>query len=325
MSPQRASETEGLNLETKSPTDAVETNSKQSVRGCKMPRRLCCAVVWLCGVITGAAVVGLVVRIIKASPDELPPACSAGCANFSHALWTDVLKVRLRPSSRGGVGYTGFDYEGLRQDPTVFRQYLQQLENVDLAMLGTTERKALFLNAYNALAVRVLLDECDGQLCGSIRDLDTFTSSVWDQPAGRIGSEANNVYSLDNIEHDTLRNVQYFAHDARIHAAVNCASVSCPDLHPEAFEADTIDEQLDSAMRSWLANPTKGLAANELENTLTLSKIFSWYSDDFEAEPGGMLAFVSRHAPSQVKIWLHSPASPTLSFFTYDWSVNVAI
>lgn len=327
MSPQAApGETEGLTVEVKPPDDAVEPRRKQPLCCCKMSRRMCCAAVavWLCGVVFGGVVVGLVLRVLRDSLSDLPPPCSTGCTNFSHALWTDVLQVRLRPSSRAGVEYVGFDYEGLRQDQTVFRQYLQQLEDADLAMLGVTERKALFINAYNALAVRVLVDECGGQLCGSIRDLSSFAFSVWDQPAGHIGGSTGNMYSLDNIEHDTLRNGEYFTPDARIHAAVNCASVSCPDLHPEAFEAYKLNEQLDDAMRSWLANPTKGLAADEHANTLTLSKIFTWYSDDFEAEPGGMLAFVSRHAPSEVAGWLRTPAVPALSYFDYDWSVNIA-
>lgn len=285
---------------------------------CVTKRRLGCAAV-ACGVIGAAAVAIILLVLPRTDPADLPPPCLTGCANFSHALWTDVLRGRLRPSSRGGVDYTGFDYEGLRQDQTAFRQYLQQLEDADLPSLGLPERKALFINAYNALAVKVLLDMCsDGKLCDSIRDI----TQVWNQPAGQIGgSGEDHLYSLDKIEHDTIRNTQYFPRDSRIHAAVNCASVSCPDLYPEAFEVETLDEQLDDATRSWLANPTKGLAADQAGNTLTLSKIFYWYESDFEAEPGGMLAFVARHAPSEVQQWLRT-ASPGVSYFSYDWNVN---
>jgi hypothetical protein len=294
----------------------------QMSEGCTAKRRLCCVVVAFVGIAVAAAAVILLIFIPRTNPADLSPPCSLGCANFSHALWTDVLSSRLHPASRGGVNYAGFDYDGLRQDQSVFRQYLQQLEDADLTLLGVLERKTLFINAYNALAVKVLLDMCpDGQLCGSIKDI----FQVWNQPAGQIGGRGeDHLYSLDQIEHETIRNTQYFPHDARIHAAVNCASVSCPDLYPEAFEVETLDEQLDDAMRSWLANPTKGLAMDRTGNALTLSKIFYWYEDDFEAEPGGLLAFVSRHAPSEVGLWLRTPATPDVSFFSYDWSVNSA-
>ena len=109
------------------------------------------------------AVVVLLLIVFATSPAELPPPCTVDCANFSHAAWSAVLAARLRPSSRGGVSYLGFDYEGLRADQAEFRQYLQQLAGADLMALGAAERKALFINAYNALAVRKLLDECPGQ------------------------------------------------------------------------------------------------------------------------------------------------------------------
>ena len=299
----------------KSPERSMAVQPEQRAHGCVTKRRLCSA---------GAACIAIgavaaFLLIPQTDPADLPPPCAVGCANFSHALWTEVLNGRLRPAARGGVNYAGFDYEGLRQDQTVFRQYLQQLEDADVTSLGVPQRKAMFINAYNALAVKILLDMCnDGQLCESIKDI----TQVWKQPAGQIGgSGEDHLYSLDDIEHETLRNTDLFPHDARIHAAVNCASVSCPDLYPVAFEAETLDEQLDDATRSWLANPTKGLAADHPGNTLTLSKIFSWYETDFENEPGGMLNFVARHAPDAVQLWLRT-ASPEVSFFSYDWSVN---
>ena len=46
--------------------------------------------------------------------------------------------------------------------------------------------------------------------------------------------------------------------DPRIHAAVVCASVSCPDLAREAFTAENVEEMLDARARAWLAHPAKG-------------------------------------------------------------------
>lgn len=307
-------ETEGLQAGDEPPA-AVTAPPPRCSR-----RRLCFAA--LATALIGALVVVLLI-VFATNPSELPPPCVAGCSNFSHAAWTGVLAAHLRPSSRSGVSYVGFDYEGLRADPSEFRKYLQQLAAADLRVLGSAERKALFINAYNALTVRKLLDECGSGLCGSILDLSGVVS-VWGQPAGQVGGAGSDrLYSLDDIEHVVLRPTY---NDARIHASVVCASVSCPDLAPAAFEVKTLDQQLDEQTGAWLANPSKGLSVDQSAagNSMVLSKIFDWYSADFEAEPGGNLGFVARHAPSGVAAWLGGGASPSLSYFNYDWSVNSA-
>ena len=142
------------------------------------------------------------------SAPELPPPCTNGCANFSHALWSSVLGAHLQPNVRsspdpsrwpapalpaltaaaarqarsaGGVTYSAFDYEGLAAADADFRRYLAQLAAADVAALSPSARMALFLNAYNALAVAMVIDNrCDGgALCDSIRDIGSIVRSVW--------------------------------------------------------------------------------------------------------------------------------------------------
>ena len=142
------------------------------------------------------------------SAPELPPPCTNGCANFSHALWSSVLGAHLQPNVRsspdpsrwpapalpaltaaaarqarsaGGVTYSAFDYEGLAAADADFRRYLAQLAAADVAALSPSARMALFLNAYNALAVAMVIDNrCDGgALCDSIRDIGSVFSPVW--------------------------------------------------------------------------------------------------------------------------------------------------
>ena len=52
---------------------------------------------------------------------------------------------------------------------------------------------------------------------------------------------------LNDIEHGILRPIW---RDARIHYAVNCAAIGCPNLLRQAFRADTADDLLDSAARA---------------------------------------------------------------------------
>ena len=50
-------------------------------------------------------------------------------------------------------------------------------------------------------------------------------------------------FTLDQIEHEIIR--KWFA-DPRIHAAINCAAVSCPRLLNKAFTPDELDDQLNA-------------------------------------------------------------------------------
>lgn len=114
---------------------------------------------------------------------------------------------------------------------------------------------------------------------------------MWDLPAGKV---CGREYSLNQIEHDELRKKW---DEPAVHACIVCASASCPDLRPEAFVASKLREQMDDQLRVWMANPTKGLAADQTAGVVKMSRIFLWFADDF----GGSLPFQSaRHtAPSR--------------------------
>ena len=99
--------------------------------------------------------------------------------------------------------------------------------------------------------------------------------------------------------------------DPRAHAAVICASTSCPALRREPFSAARLDAQLDDAMRSWMADPGKGLKLDRAGNTIHLSKIYDWFEEDFAAQCGA-LKFDARYAPEDTKDWLKANASLVL-------------
>ena len=113
-------------------------------------------------------------------------------------------------------------------------------------------------------------------------------------------------YTLDYIEHKILRPMG----DARIHFAINCASVSCPDLRLESYKTDRLDQQLNEQAKITLANEGKGL---RIENgTIFVSKIFDWFKEDFK---GG-----------DIKGWLGDykeiDQNASIKFMDYDWSLN---
>lgn len=188
------------------------------------------------------------------------------------------------------------------------------------------QRMAFWINAYNVFTLRAIVDNYpieSGwftlQPRNSIRQIDdVWTAKRW-RAAGRS-------LSLDDIEHEILRPV--FG-DARIHFAVNCASIGCPPLAAEPYRAPSLGAQLDAAARAYLASP-QGIRIDG--GTLRVSSIFKWYGEDFigqhaplvpgdrDATERAILGTVIKYGPPAAATLARS--GPRIEFLDYDWSLN---
>ncbi|WP_207063104.1 DUF547 domain-containing protein [Motiliproteus sp. SC1-56] len=215
-------------------------------------------------------------------------------------LYDTLLQTYVSRHRSEGVELAWVDYSGLRQDPR-FQQLLAGLAAYpDAALRAREARLAFYINAYNILAIKVVLDHWP---LASIKDAGPWYRSVWDLEAGEAAGE---LLSLDQIEHERLRVLG----EPRIHFAIVCASLSCPDLHTEAYRPQHLDRQLDDQARRFLNNPTKGV--REDADGFWASKIFDWFADDFQ--PQGTLNYIVRYRPK---------LTPVLKgYLDYDWSLN---
>lgn len=222
-------------------------------------------------------------------------------AQVSHDLWDGLLKKHV--DAEGFV-----DYKGFIKDSVVLNKYLAVLSSIHPKDSWSREAQmAYWINAYNAFTVKLIVDNYP---LGSIKDIKNglpFVNTVWDIKFIKIQEK---VYDLNNIEHGILRK-QF--RDARIHAAVNCASYSCPKLWGEAFVASRLNQQLDTAMRAFVNDPLRNrVTAGKAE----LSQIFSWYSGDFNEAAGSVRAYVNKYA--KVKL---DPGGK-ISYIDYNWELN---
>jgi len=248
---------------------------------------------------------GLVVAAALAAGMAAP--AGAACPGPAWAAWGRALEAHTREIS-GPIG-VAVDYRALGEDPA-WREVVGSLGGCRPAQLASrAERLAFWINAYNILAIEMVLDHHPVE---SIRDIGWFLQPVWGKEAGTIGGRA---YSLDEIEHEILRPMG----EPRIHGAIVCASVSCPPLRREPYVAKRLDAQLDENLRRWLADPQTG--ARLEGGTLYLSKVFDWFSEDFEPA-GGVVAFVRPYLPEAMRRRL--PAEPRVRFLDYDWTLNSA-
>jgi hypothetical protein len=236
----------------------------------------------------GLALVGalsLVPALRGASPDPAP--------------FDAVLAARARNG--------GFDYEGATgQDRKRLAAYIANLGDANPAALSPDERKAFYINAYNALAIQTLLDN-PGRKITDIR-------GAFDSTKHRVGGES---LTLDDVE-NRLRAMK----DARIHFAIVCASRSCPPLHPTAYRAEGLGEALDRQGRAFVNDPARNVI-DKGRDRLALSMIFRWDRREFERDAGGSLVrFVSKFVSDPATAaWVAAlPREP--EFLEYDWRPN---
>jgi hypothetical protein len=248
--------------------------------------------------------------------------CLPAWAQFDHGYtgWEALLKkhVRWLPDQK----QSRVDYDGFKADRAALMKVLDAMSAVPQAEFERWPREqqmAFLVNAYNAFTVELILTRWPE--LKSIKDLGSLLQSPWKSKFFVLLGEQRH---LDWIEHEQLR-PRY--KDPRVHAAVNCASIGCPALRPEAFVAARLDVQFDDGMQRFMSDRTRNRVAG---GKLEVSMIFKWFREDFEQ---GWLGFqkledvFARYAaqlsdqPDEQRR-LRERALPT-NFLDYDWSLNV--
>jgi len=222
-------------------------------------------------------------------------------AQVDHALFASLLSKHVKD----GV----VDYQGFKDDEAILDQYLEALAAVNPESLSTDDQFAFYVNAYNAWTIKLILSRYPD--IRSIKDLGSLLSSPWKKTIARIDG---GLLTLDQIEHDILR--KRFK-DPRVHFAVNCASKSCPPLQGEPFTGSRLNDQLNQAAQAFINAPR----FNRLEGeTLWVSKIFDWFSEDFH---GDVIGYFIKYADAPLNDQLvKNKGRIKVRYMDYDWSLN---
>jgi hypothetical protein len=237
----------------------------------------------------------------------------------SYAAWDGLLKAHVRwlPDNK----QSRVDYAGFQADRQALKKVLADLSAVSPAEYGgwsKPQQMAFLINAYNAYTVELILTKYPD--LKSIKDLGSFIQSPWKKKFFRLLGEDRH---LDWIEHEQLRPLHA---DPRVHAAVNCASIGCPALRPEAFTAAKLDAQLEDGMQRFLGDRTRNRVR---EGRLEVSAIFKWFKEDFEKGHQGFEQVEDVFARYAAQL-TDDPAARTrlkartipVSHLDYDWSLN---
>ena len=233
---------------------------------------------------------------------------------FSHDDWTTVLQEFV--DDRGLV-----DYQELARQREIFDRYIAAVESSGPrsrpeAFPTRDHRLAFYINAYNAQIFNGVLDRGPEEISvwrGLISGLKFFVRR-------KITVDGEEM-SLKSFEDKLIR--EGFQ-DPRIHAALNCASISCPRLPRSAFQAETLQEDLDAAMREFVADP-RNCSVDRAKETVYLSEIFDFFPEDFieyEKRQGNtqprLTDYVNRYRVSGQKI----PRDYRILYYEYDKGIN---
>jgi len=201
------------------------------------------------------------------------------------------------------------DYQGFKNEETKLDEYLRVLENTNVSQLSRDELFAFYVNAYNAWTIKLILSAYPG--IKSIKDLGNIFKTPWEKKIVRINGD---VITLDDVEHNKLR-AQF--KDPRVHFAINCASKSCPPLISEPYEGSTLNRQLDDATRAFINDPESNYLKG---NKLYVSRIFKWFSEDFDDD---VLSFFLKYSEGNFKQELEAQKNKIkIVYLSYDWSLN---
>lgn len=230
--------------------------------------------------------------------------------DHTHAGWTEILKNFV--ITKGPVSQ--FNYKSLKENPQSLNTYLTKLSAVtkkDFDSWSNPQKMSFWINAYNAYTVKLIIDNYPVK---SIKDIGGFFSSPWKKEFFKIFGKK---FYLDKIEHEILR--KNFK-EPRIHFAVNCASIGCPALRDEAFTAENLEEQLQEQAVLFMKDTTRN-SVNHEKKTVTVSKIFKWFKEDFGTKDNKVIAYVfpfMKGDSDQLETW----QKYDLEYSDYDWKLN---
>ena len=228
-----------------------------------------------------------------------------------HDPWDAILAEVV---SLGDDGVARVDYPTLTGDSLrgQLDGYIAQLASTPVSELDRAEQQAYWINLYNALTLQVMRDHYP---VDSIQDVDIspglFSSGPWGAELIAVEDE---ILTLDDIEHRILRPLW---RDPRIHYAVNCASIGCPNLQGRAWRAATLDADLEAAAAAYV-NHDRGFTVDD--GDLLVSSIYDWFIADFGGNDEGVLRHLAQYASPDRQAILQS--ARRISDHRYDWALN---
>lgn len=202
------------------------------------------------------------------------------------------------------------------KDMKMVDHLVEHYTRVEVISLNKNEQKALYINAYNLFTLDLVLDNIrEKKITQSITDL----KGPWDLALWNIGKRP---VTLRVIEEEILNPMN----DARIHFAINCASLGCPPLLNRSFVAETLEEDLNFVSSQFVNSELEGLSRTKWfhnKKVILTSQLLSkeWIENEFtrdqrfESVKGFFKYYANEKNASSLEPY-------TIEYSKYDWNLN---
>lgn len=222
---------------------------------------------------------------------------------FAHCSAIDNFFNKADVFLRGNVSNGLVDYNGIKADPAELNELVAIMKEASLGGQSASTRKAFWINAYNITMIRSVVSNMP-------------LNSPLDVP-GLFDTEKHSVagqqLTLSDIENKKLLDV--FG-DARIHFVLVCGAMGCPTLKRGAYKPTLLESQILAQTRLAM-NSGVFTRVDNTAKRVRISKIFEWYKDDFTSDGRTFLEYINKYRNIQI------PSDYAVSFYTYDWSLNI--
>ena len=227
-----------------------------------------------------------------------------------HRNWEAFLLNYLRP---GADGIHRLAYGRVKKrDYNSLSRYIQKLSKVEVSAYARSEQLAYWINLYNALTVKLVLDHYP---FASIQKLgkpgDETRSSVWGRGLVTIAGVS---LSLDDIE---KRILQPIWDDPRVHYAITCPAVGCPNLQPVPFVGAQLERQLSDAAMAFVNDPR---CIHIRGDQLHVSSFYRWHLEEFGGTERAVINHLMAYAEPELAMALQR--FDRLHGDIFDWRLN---
>ena len=269
---------------------------------------------WSMSVLLAVACLFIATPVWAAKKMETSTACKKkkwSQKRFSHRLFSGMLKKYVR---NGLVNYNGFRKKRRKLD-----KYLCRLAHTNVKKIRSRKaRFAFWINAYNAITIRAILDRFPRSRGG--QKSFSVVKKKWNFWKGSKYEVSGKWYTLDQIENGLIR--PRFK-DARLHFALVCGARGCPHLASRSYTGSRLSRMLTKNTRKYLAS-SAGFKLDRGAKTVHVSKLFQWYRKDFEQKHKHYLLFIAKFLKKSDRKFVRKHYKELkVKWIHYSWALNL--
>ncbi len=244
--------------------------------------------------------------------------------DYEHKLFNQDLKLYVH---NGLVDYQ--NWQKHQENLNLYIKELAQISNQQLAKLSLNEQKALWINAYNAFTIHLVLQfyPIQGSISYFPKNSIRQIPGIWDDYTLAI---AGKQLSISELEHDVLRTLR----DPRLHFVVNPATRDGGKLASKVYLSANLDQELDLAQAKFFIDKAN-LNFDDTSQKIFVSRIFKWFPLDFASQSGCdithypapsdkeiIFGYIKINAPILIKDEINQKTNYQIEYIKYNWSLN---